>query len=207
MGRLSQLTPDPPPPSRCSAVRLQRPQARGPQGLAWSRSRIGSDRQDRWLEGGTVLLGIARSPFVARRHQVDVGIVSPFRRRAGADFDEYGTATAAVDQAMAVHHAGRPRRRVTGPEGNFAAILAQNHLAFEHIDKLIFVFMPVTLRRGGARLERADVDAELCQASGATDPFAFAPFHRLVERWRITRRAIKGHIVDVDLWHLFPRGS
>jgi hypothetical protein len=93
--------------------------------VARAETRTARIRWNQLLEGGSVLLRVARSPFVARHHHVDVGIVSPFRRRAGADLDEYGIAIAAVDQAMAVRHAGLPRRRITRLEGDFfAAILA-----------------------------------------------------------------------------------
>ena len=62
-----------------------------------------------------------------------------------------------VDQATAIRHAGLPRRGVTGSEGSFPAVLTQNHLAFEHIDELVFIFMPMTLRGGGPWLKGADV--------------------------------------------------
>ena len=69
----------------------------------------------------------------------------------------------AVDQAMAVRNAGLPGCGVAGLEHGLAVVLAQHHFAFEHVDKLVFVFVPVALRGGRARLERADVDAEMCR--------------------------------------------
>src|SRR6186713_2975568 len=48
--------------------------------------------------------------------------------------------------------------------------------------------MPMTLRRGRTRLERADVDAEMRKAGGAGKPLARVPFHRFVERRRIAGR-------------------
>src|SRR5215470_11529919 len=61
--------------------------------------------------------------------------------------------------------------------------------------------MPVALRRGGSRLQGAEVDTELGQAACSTEPLARAPLHRPVERRRIIRRLVERQLVDIDFWH------
>src|SRR5262245_56673769 len=156
---------------------------------------------DHALVGRAVFLRVARARFIPHHHHVDVGIVRSFRRRAGADLDDYGVAVAAVHQAMAVRQAGLPGRRLAGPQHGLAAVLAQNHLAFEHVDELVLLLMPVALRRGGSRLQGADVDTELGQAGCSTEPFARAPLYCPVERRRIMSRLVERQLVDIDFWH------
>src|SRR5689334_17345538 len=102
---------------------------------------------------------------------------------------------------MTVRDAGFPCGRIAWLEHDLAAVLAQNDLALEHIDKLVFLLMPVTLRGGGAGFQGADVDTEMRKPGGARKPLARAPFHRLVERRRIASRGIDRDLVDVDLRH------
>src|SRR5262245_40188056 len=142
---------------------------------------------DHALVGRAVFLRVARARFIPHHHHVDVGIVGTFRRRAGADLDEYGVAIAAVYQAMSVRHPGLPGCGLTGLERYFAAVLAQYDFAFEHVDQLVFLFVPMALRRRSARSQRADVDAELAESGCPTEALARAPLHRFVERWRIGR--------------------
>src|SRR5262245_21579037 len=79
--------------------------------------------------------------------------------------------------------------------------LAQDHFAFEHVNELVLLLMPVALRRGGSRLQGAEVDAELGQAGCSTEPLARAPLHRLVERRRIIGRLVERQLVDIEFWH------
>src|SRR5262245_48912511 len=103
---------------------------------------------------------------------------------------------------MTVRYASPPRRRLAGFQHRFSAVLAQNHFAFEHVYELILVLMPVALRGGCSRLERANVDTELGEPGCPTEAFAFAAVHSLVEWWWVAGRAVKGQIVDVDRWHV-----
>src|SRR5689334_24337963 len=61
--------------------------------------------------------------------------------------------------------------------------------------------MPVALRRRRARLQRADIDAEMRQTGGAAKALARAALHRLVEWRRIAGRGVDLDLVDVDLRH------
>ena len=82
-----------------------------------------------------------------------------------------------VDQMMAVRHVGLEAGGIAGLEQRLAAVLDQNHFAFEDIDQLVFLFMPVPQRRRGARLERRQVDAELVE-TGRDCRAAFASGRR-----------------------------
>src|SRR6185369_4062402 len=102
---------------------------------------------------------------------------------------------------MAILNTGFPCRRIARLEHGFAAILAQNDLALEHIDQLVFLLVPVALRGGCAWLQRTDIDAEMRKSCGPRQPFARAPIHRLVEGRRVSGRGIDRDLVDVDLRH------
>src|SRR5262245_51044486 len=105
--------------------------------------------------------------------------------------------------------AGLPGRRLAGPQHGLAPVLAQDHFAFEHVNELVLLLVPVALRRGGSRLQGADVDTELGQAGCSTEPLARAPLHRPVERRRIIRRLVERQLVDIDFWHFcsWSRGA
>ena len=57
-----------------------------------------------------------------------------------------------------------PKAAATAP--GLAVILDEHYLAFEHINQLVFLLMPMAQRGGGTRLERRQVDAELLEAGG-----------------------------------------
>ena len=80
---------------------------------------------------------------------------------------------------MAVGDAGLEAGRVAGPQHGLAAVLAQHDFAGEHVDELVLGGMPVALRRGGARLQRGEVDAELIEPGGVAEPLAHASEHDL----------------------------
>src|SRR4029079_5457239 len=105
-------------------------------------------------------------------HHVDIGIVGALGRSASANFDEDGVARRAGDHAGAIRNAGLPGCRVTGLEYGFAVVLAQHYFAFEHINKLVFLFVPVALRGRRARLERTDVHAQMIADRGVAETLA-----------------------------------
>ena len=76
---------------------------------------------------------------------------------------------------MTVGDAGLEAGGVAGPQHRFAIVLAQGDFAFEHIDEFVFVQMPVPQRRRRARLERAEIDAELRQPGGVAEALAPRP--------------------------------
>src|SRR5262249_14534823 len=126
-----------------------------------------------------VLVQVPHALVVALGAHVDVRIVRGLARRAAADLDVDGVALGAVDQAIAVRDARLPSGGVPWPEHGLAAVLAQHHLALEHVDELVLVLVPVALRRGGARLEPREVHAELVEPDGIAEPLALAPEHGL----------------------------
>src|SRR5581483_1262873 len=140
-----------------------------------------------------VLLRVARAFFVTRHHQVRSRVMSALGIGPGADLKDNGVAPGAVDEAMPIGDAGLPRRRVSRFQHGLAVVLAEHDL--------VLVLVPVTLRRRGARLEPAEIDAELRQPGAAREPLAKAAFDRLVKRWRIARIGVERDLVDVDLRH------
>jgi len=63
------------------------------------------------------------------------------------------------------------------------------------------LLVPVAQCRRGARLERRQIDAELVEARGNTEPFARAAHDHFVQRLRIIGAAVDRQVGDVDLGH------
>ena len=89
---------------------------------------------------------------------------------ARADFQIDRVAVRFVDEVMSVRHVRLEASGVARLEHGLAVLLDQHHLAFEQIDKFVFLFVPVAQCRGGAGLERRQVDAELIEAGGDAEP-------------------------------------
>src|SRR5690242_1993675 len=102
---------------------------------------------------------------------------------------------------MAVGNARLPSGGIAGPKHGLAAVLHQHQLAFEHVDELVLVLVPVALRRRRAGLEPREVDAELVEPDGIAETLALAPEHGLAERLRVARVGVDLELVDVDLRH------
>ena len=77
---------------------------------------------------------------------------------------------------------GLEARGVAGLEHGLAVVLDQHDFAFENIDEFVFLFVPVPQRRGRARLERRQIDAELVEAGGIAEPLARAAGDHAIER-------------------------
>jgi hypothetical protein len=145
---------------------------------------------------------IARTLRVALHAHVDIGIVGAFGGGTAADLDVDRILRAAIDEAMAVAHAGLPPGGVARPQHGLAAVLAQHHLAGEHVYQLVLVGMPVTLRGSCPRLQGREIDAELVEPDGIAEPLARAPQHRLAKRLGVTGVGVGLQSGDVDLWHV-----
>jgi len=88
---------------------------------------------------------------------------------------------------MPVSVSGGERRAIAGDEGLRAGIVDKRHFASENIEKLVFMRMPMTLARPRAWRQGQSVDAELRQAAGVAECFAYALSARLVERGGVLR--------------------
>ena len=62
---------------------------------------------------------------------------------------------------MAVAGAFRKRRAIAGAQHRLAAVLDQRQLAFEHVDELVLVGVPMALARPIAGRQAHEVDAEI----------------------------------------------
>src|SRR5262252_2905293 len=102
---------------------------------------------------------------------------------------------------MPVAAAFREGRAVAGAQHSLAAILDQGEGAFEHIDELILVAMPVALAGPAARRQTHQVDAEVLEPARIPQPLARARGTRLIERRRIARAGPDLDAGDIDFRH------
>src|SRR5690348_3311245 len=102
---------------------------------------------------------------------------------------------------MAVGNARLPSGGIAGPKHRLAAVLHQHQLAFEHVDELVLVLVPVALRRRRARLQPRQVDAELVEPDRVAEPLALASEHGLAKRLRIAGVGVDLELVDIDPGH------
>ena len=75
---------------------------------------------------------------------------------------------------MAVAMTCRKSRALPGQERTFPGIRHEHEFAFEQVDQLVLVRMPVAHGRGGARPERRQVDADLREAGRIAERALFA---------------------------------
>src|SRR5262245_61320410 len=106
-----------------------------------------------------------------------------------------------IDQMMAIGDTRRKRCRIAGSQHRLAIRFDQHQLAFEHIDEFVLRLVPMTLRRGGTRLEPDQLDAELRQAAGIAERLGVPPDHRVAERGGVARPAVLRHRAEVYLRH------
>src|ERR1700676_3495915 len=92
-------------------------------------------------------------------------------------------------------------RGIARLEHGLAAVFDQHDFAFEHVDQLVFSFMPVPQRRRRAGLKRGEIDAELVEADCVAQTLAFAAEHHAVERRRIIGAGVDWKLGDIDLRH------
>src|SRR5262245_55132067 len=95
------------------------------------------------------------------RHQVDITIVSFFRRGARADFEIERGFSALIDEMMPIGLAcgkacSHPRRK-----GLLPGVGDEHHLPLQDIDELVLVCVPVPLRGPCSRRESHEIHAEL----------------------------------------------
>ena len=115
---------------------------------------------------------VTHAGVVAHGDQIDVRIGRRLALRARADFQIDRVALRAVDEMMTVRRVGLEAGGVAGLEHGLAFVLDQHELAFEDVDELILLLVPVPQRRGRAGLERREIDAELVEADGVAEALA-----------------------------------
>src|SRR5579862_12615 len=102
---------------------------------------------------------------------------------------------------MTVRAVGLEACRVAWLEHALAIVFDQHDFAFENEDQLVLLLMPVAQRRGGARLQRGEIDAELVEANGVAQALAFAADDHAIEWRRVAGARIQREFGDVDLRH------
>src|SRR5262249_54406410 len=78
-----------------------------------------------------VLPGVPSTFFVGYDHHVDIGIMCALRCGARPDLDEDRIAVRAINQTVAIRHAGLPGRCLARLEHGLPAVFAQHHFALK----------------------------------------------------------------------------
>ena len=107
-------------------------------------------------------------PVRVGTHHVDVGACGHVFGRAGADFEINRHRARFVDHVMTVAGAFGEGRAVTGAQDRLAPILDQRQFAFEHVDELVFVRMPVALARPVAGRQMHEIHPEIAESAGVS---------------------------------------
>src|SRR5205814_27539 len=94
---------------------------------------------------------------------------------------ERGRAIGAIDEVMPIANSSRKTCPHALGEQLLPAIGYQNELAFEHVDELLFLEVPVALRGPGTWSENGQVHAEPGEARGVAQLTPLAPPARLIE--------------------------
>src|SRR5215510_11402468 len=113
--------------------------------------------------------------------EINIGVVTAFAPRTCADGKKDRVAIAAVHEMMAVRDAGLEAGGLTGPNDGLAVILDQHQFAFDHVDELVLLFVPMPCRRRGARLEAEQIDTELGQVCAVAERLPFPAIDDPVE--------------------------
>src|SRR5262249_5083279 len=101
--------------------------------------------------------------------------------------------------------AGLEARAVARLEQRLTAVLDQGNLAFEHEDELVLLLVPVAQRRGGARLEPREIDAELGEPSDVAESRLLAAVGHFAPGLRVDPLGAHHGLGDVDLGHAHTR--
>src|SRR5258708_37981283 len=88
----------------------------------------------------------AHDAIVALEFQIDVGIVRALGFRARSDFQQQHVAIGAVHDTVAVVDIRLEAGAVAGLQRDLAAVLDQHAFAFENVDELILLLVPVAQR-------------------------------------------------------------
>jgi hypothetical protein len=121
--------------------------------------------------------------------------------RARADLEIKRLARGFVDELMAVGDAGLEAGGIARAQQRLALVLDQYNLALEDKDEFVLILVPMTLRRGGARFEAREVDAELGQPHRVAERVFLPADDRRLECRRIAAARTRRDLADVDLGH------
>src|SRR5262249_22051126 len=162
---------------------------------------------------GSRLLGIglarpaqeAHAVGVPLHDEIAVRIVAALGTRARADLEIKRVALRSVDEVVAVRDAGLEARAVARLEQRLTAVLDQGNLAFEHEDELVLLLVPVAQRRGGARLEPREIDAELGEPRDVAERRLLAAVGHFAPGLRVDALGAHHGLGDVDLGHAHTR--
>src|SRR6185503_15254359 len=102
---------------------------------------------------------------------------------------------------MAIARAFGKGRAIARVQHSLAAVLYERQLAFEYVDELILVTVPVTLTRPATRRQSHQIDAEIAQTPRLPQSPPRARRTRRVKWRRIAAALANGDSRDIDLGH------
>lgn len=106
-----------------------------------------------------------------------------------------------VDQVMTTASTFWKRSALAGPQQSSSLIFNERDFAFEYIDELVFVTMPMPLARPCTGRQRHQVDPEVLEPTCVTQPSPSARRARLIEWTGVSRAFLYGYRRDVDFRH------
>src|ERR1700687_4864828 len=133
--------------------------------------------------------------------KIDLRVVTAFALRARTDDEKDSVAVGAIHKMMAVRDPGLEACGVARPHDRLSFIIDQYQLALNHINKLVFLLVPMSRRRCCAGPQPHEVDAELRQTRHLTERLPFPAIDDSGERFRIRRSAAHRQRAQVDLRH------
>src|SRR5262245_18838840 len=102
---------------------------------------------------------------------------------------------------MAIAGTFRKRRTIACVQHRLAAVFDERDFAFEHIDELVLVAVPVALAGPAAGRQPHQIDAEIAKPARVAQTLPRTCSTGRVEGRRIARALTCGHGGDVDLGH------
>src|ERR1700722_6964751 len=102
---------------------------------------------------------------------------------------------------MAIAGAFRKRRAIARAQHRLAAVFDERQLAFEHVDELVLVAVPMALARPAAGRQGHQIDAEIAKSARHAQAPARTCRARRIERRRGSNTLTRGQGGYVDLGH------
>ena len=135
--------------------------------------------------------------------EIDVRIIARVSSRMSTtDLEHDNLPIASVLQMMSIGVSCAEPCAVAGDQNLFARFGDENSLTLEHHEEFIFMTVPVTLAGPCAWRKTEQIDSELGETRGLSQPPPPPRLTRSVKRRRISRPMLCRRAVDLDLFQL-----
>jgi hypothetical protein len=149
--------------------------------------------------------GVAAPVFVSVARcdgaEVDVGVLGHAARVVRPDFEDHGLAVGTILQVMPVRLTRLEAGTVARVQHFLSSIGHQHHFAFDDVDELVVVAVPVPLTGPRTGRKSAQVHSEARESGGGAKAPAFATAAGHVKRLGIHGAETGGRFLDDDLLH------